>query len=141
MRREHALALGAAATVVAVLVMWPTTRKTALAVAEEPALEPTQEQAVLYIENGCLRVPSLDEWRSLATTATEDALRSGARNAATVLAEILRRALPRYPWPPSPDSTLWPQWRQMVEDVASVLHMDDDPMPDRGRPPLRVVRS
>jgi hypothetical protein len=96
---------------------------------------------VVRVERNRLVVDSLDRWRDFAAPAIEDALRMGFRDASSVLASVMRRALPRMPWPPAPDSPLFHQWQQMVADVAATLHFDTEPEPrPSGRPHLQVIR-
>lgn len=105
------------------------------------SVEQEPSDAPVRIERGRLVIDSLDAWREFAAEAIEVALREGARSSIEVLATVMRRALPRTPWPPRYDSPLFPQWKSMLKDTSELLHFDPQPEPDTSSPPrLRRIQ-
>lgn len=90
------------------------------------------ERSGLAVEDDQIVITSYDEWVRFAPIAIEDALIDGAVGAQGVLVDVMRRALPRYRWPPDPGSPLEQQWPKMVEIVAEKLRLGLDPDPNTG---------
>jgi len=91
------------------------------------------------VENDRLVATSYDKLIPFLADAFEQARRDGVRGAETLLAVVMRRALPRYLWPPPEGSVLEPQWRAMVKDVAALFETDPEPVGRADRGSLRIV--
>ncbi len=83
----------------------------------------------LEVDDQGVYVQDIGAWISAAPQAFEDAIRDGALGAQGVLVHVLRRALPRYRWPPDASSPHYPQFAAMVKKVAEDLHYDPEPEP------------
>lgn len=98
---------------------------------------PVADRQIVRIAHGRMEIDSVDAWLAFSGPAMTDALRRGMRTPSEVMAYVMRMALPRYPWPPPASSTLQPQWKHMVADVAELLRFDPEPEP---RTRLHVVK-
>jgi hypothetical protein len=149
MSRRRRRPLSRTAVVALIVVGWGASVGTVLALQHRSDRLPNPRRVVvrvstpsgIRVDRGRLVVDSLDAWRDFASDAIEDGLRLGMRDAVSVLAHVMRRALPRLAWPPRSDSSLWPQWKLMLKDTSELLHFEPDPLPEGAvRPLLGLVR-
>lgn len=108
-------------------------------VSDDPVAAEQISNAGLAVENGRIVITNYDEWFVFAPLAIEEAIADGAGGASGVVVHIMRRALPRYPWPPAPDTELARQWPEMVKTVAEKLRLDPEPEPSRTPQRLRLI--
>lgn len=100
-----------------------------------PAPAPLEDVGVAIDGEG-LYVKDWGRWMEFAPAAFERAIREGQVGPNNVLAHVLQRALPRYPWPAPQGSPYEEQYQDLVKVVAKWLQIGPDPEAPR----LTVVR-
>lgn len=139
--RRRRIAAGVAIVVVgaaagAGMAAWQQSRTRLVVVRSNP--NPWILDVGVSVEGDRIVATSYDKLIPFLAEAFEQARRDGVRGAETLLAVVMRRALPRYLWPPPAGSVLEPQWRAMVKDVAALFEPEPEPT-RQGQPGLRVV--
>jgi hypothetical protein len=85
------------------------------------------QTAGVTVRGNRLVVTDWNAWFAHAPAAIDRALAAGATDATEVLAHVMRAALPKYPWPPAPDSPMRRQWGLMVGVVARTIGLKTSP--------------
>lgn len=128
MRRSHAIVLLLVALGLAMAVRRShRPRRHALTTANPRAIR--NEAVGIAVDDHGLYIENWGAWFDFAPQAIEDAVAAGVVGADGVLNHVLRRALPRLPWPPPPESPLANDWRSMVKIVAESLNLEPEPHP------------
>ena len=136
--------LGAAAGVTIAVLQDRSRTEATVAPAPTPApiANPDPVPAVdmgIVVEGDRLVASSYDKMIPFLADAFEQARRDGIRGAEPILATVFQRALPRYRWPPLPESPLAGQWSAMVKDLAALFEPGPEADPRTKKPGLRVV--